>query len=222
MEGSAPSAQLHGRQAMFTSGSSVKSVAFVSLLALTLPMACSSPADELKQHDEEVLAEQRQRAEQEAARKAYLESHKDEIFKKGVELLKSGDHQGALQQFRDLQAVSPDYPGLSKRVAEAEKAEQAATRKEQEQQAAVEREVKKAQRLAAESILREKYLDQGLDIKVDVSGKNADRITLTYVLFNDVWTHRFQKDGGLDALRDMGFRRVDLKDGYDYHIYWTF
>ena len=48
---------------MFTSGSSVKGVAFVSLLALSLPMACSSPADELKKHDEEVLAEQRRQAE---------------------------------------------------------------------------------------------------------------------------------------------------------------
>jgi hypothetical protein len=197
--------------------------AFLScLLILSLPVACSSPADDLKKHDEEIRVEQRQRAKQEAARKAYLESHKDEAFEKGVELLKSGDHQGALQQFHDVQAVSPDYPGLTKRIAEAEKAEQAATRKQQEQQAAVEREVKKAQRLAAESILRERYLDQGLDIEVNVSGKNADRITLTYVLFNDVWTHRFQKDGGLEALRDMGFRRVDLKDGYDYHVYWTF
>jgi len=206
---------------MFAPGFLLKSPTVVlSLFALTLLSACSSPADDLKKHDEEVLAEQRQQAEQEAARTAYLDSHKDEIFKKGVEHLKSGDHQGALQQFRDVQKVAPDYPDLSKKMAEAEKAEQAVVRKQEEQQAAAEWEVKKAQRLAAESLLREKYLDQGLDIKVDVSGKNADRITLTYVLFNDVWTHRFQKDGGLDALRDMGFKRVDLKDGYDYHVYW--
>jgi SH3-like domain-containing protein len=70
--------------------------------------------------------------------------------------------------------------------------------------------------------LRERFLDAGLDIKVRVSGRDAERLELTYVLFSDVWTHRMQKDGLVSQWRDMGFARVDVKDGFDYHTYWTF
>lgn len=194
----------------------------LALALLTASIACSSPQDEMKEHEKKVLAEQKQKADQEAARKAHIESNKDQIFQQAVDFLQAKNFQGATRLFREVQEVSPDYPGLEKKLAEAERGEQKALQKQQEQQAATEREIKKVQRLAAESLLRDRYLDAGMDIKVDVSGKNADRITLTYVLFNDVWTHRFQKDGGLDTLRDMGFKRVDLKSGYDYHIYWTF
>jgi hypothetical protein len=71
-------------------------------------------------------------------------------------------------------------------------------------------------------LLRERFLDAGLDIKVKASGANAERLTFEYVLFTDVWSHRFQKDGILEQARAMGFRRVDMKDGYNYHVYWNF
>ena len=71
-------------------------------------------------------------------------------------------------------------------------------------------------------MLRDRFLDKGLDIKVTVSGSKADRITLKYVLFNDVWSHRMQKDGLLAELRNLGFKRVTLTDTYDYTIYWDF
>jgi hypothetical protein len=45
---------------------------------------------------------------------------------------------------------------------------------------------------------------------------------MTYVLFNDVWKHDLKKAGALGELRSLGFKRVDMTDGYDYHIYWTF
>lgn len=70
--------------------------------------------------------------------------------------------------------------------------------------------------------LREDYLDKGLDIKVNVSGKQSDRIKLTFILFNDVWTHQFQKSGMLETMQSLGFKRVSLSDGYDYGVYWTF
>jgi len=69
--------------------------------------------------------------------------------------------------------------------------------------------------------LRERYLDAGADIKVRVSGKRADRIEIEWVLFNDVWAHRFQKEGVIDGLCKAGFKRVDMDDGYDWGVYWT-
>jgi hypothetical protein len=66
------------------------------------------------------------------------------------------------------------------------------------------------------------WLDRGMDVDVKVSGKNNTRLTLTHVLFSDVWAHKFKKEGDLQAWRDLGFKRVDLRSGFDYHVYWTF
>lgn len=68
--------------------------------------------------------------------------------------------------------------------------------------------------------MRTSFLDSGLDIKVRTSGRYADRITFEYVLFNDVWSHRFQKEGIVSQLKAAGFKRIDLTDGYDWHVYW--
>ena len=70
--------------------------------------------------------------------------------------------------------------------------------------------------------MRTSFLDSGFDIKVRTSGRYAERVTFEFVLFNDVWSHRFQKEGIVAQLRDAGFERIDLTDGYDWHIYWTF
>ena len=71
--------------------------------------------------------------------------------------------------------------------------------------------------------LRERFLDKGMDIKVHVSGRNNDHITLEWVLFNDVWTHQMEKPDGLaQEMKGLGFKRVDVKSGYDYHVYWDF
>jgi len=68
--------------------------------------------------------------------------------------------------------------------------------------------------------LRTQYLDEGLDIKVRVAGGRADRLILSYVLIDDVWVHHFKKNGNLTLLRKLGFTRVDLQNGYDYHVYY--
>src|SRR5205823_5711705 len=72
-------------------------------------------------------------------------------------------------------------------------------------------------------VLRERFLDKNMDVKVHVSGKQYDRITLEWVLFSDVWTHKMaQADGLLPEMKTAGFRRVDVTNGYDYHVYWGF
>jgi hypothetical protein len=69
--------------------------------------------------------------------------------------------------------------------------------------------------------LRQRWLDQGVNIKVRVSGKQADRIVLTYPLFDEVWGNRFNKPDELFwMLKAAGFKRVDLDSGFNYHQYW--
>jgi hypothetical protein len=70
--------------------------------------------------------------------------------------------------------------------------------------------------------LRQRWLDQGVNIKVRVSGKQADRIALTYPLFDEVWANRFNKPDELFwMLKAAGFKRVDLDNGWNYHMYWN-
>jgi hypothetical protein len=78
----------------------------------------------------------------------------------------------------------------------------------------------KAARKAYAATLREKFLDDGLDIKVTVKGGNAEILYLTYPLFNDVWTHKFSKGNLIDEIQGLGFARVDFDDNYEFHKYF--
>jgi len=68
--------------------------------------------------------------------------------------------------------------------------------------------------------LRNQFLDSGLDIKVRVTGRDHDHMALTYALFGDVWTRRFQTHHTLDEAWVMGFKRVDLRDGFGHYHSW--
>ena len=69
--------------------------------------------------------------------------------------------------------------------------------------------------------LRTHFLDEGMDIRVRVSGTRADRLTMEYILFNAVWVHNFQKGSLIDEIKLLGFRRVDMRNGSETW-YWTF
>lgn len=73
-----------------------------------------------------------------------------------------------------------------------------------------------------ETELRNNFLDNNLDIKVSVYGKNNTKIKLTYALFNDVWFRKFETEGHFDKLNQKGFKRIELTDGYDYGKYITY
>jgi hypothetical protein len=110
---------------------------------------------------------------------------------------------------------------LGKSIASAErrmKADAAARKRRDE---ALQAKADAVERVAYGVILRERFLDHGEDIKVWVYGEKKDHITLEWVMFNDVWTHRMAKSDGIIAdMQRLGFRRVDVVDGYDYHVYW--
>ena len=69
-----------------------------------------------------------------------------------------------------------------------------------------------------QDLLRQKFLDKGLNIKVKVSGKYNENITLSYVLFDEVWFHKFNKEYLFDDLnKNWGYKKVTLSDGgYNY------
>lgn len=117
----------------------------------------------------------------------------------------------ANHQYPGLDAVSAELQDKKKRFEEEERERQA------KEKAAADRE----RRASLDELLRESFLDRGLDIKVRVTGKNYDRLKLTYVLFNDVWSHKLQKEGLISEWCGMGFQRIDLTDGYDWAVYWT-
>jgi hypothetical protein len=77
-------------------------------------------------------------------------------------------------------------------------------------------------RKAYEQLLRNKYLDAGLDIHVQVTGRNNTRLILTFPLFNDVWFRKCETAGNFNEWHSVGFNRIDLTDGYDYnrYVYW--
>ena len=75
-------------------------------------------------------------------------------------------------------------------------------------------------RIAYGKQLRQQYLDNNLDIKVTVTGKHDDHITLQFALFNDVWANKISKGTLLEEMKDKGFTRVDMTDGYNYHVSW--
>jgi hypothetical protein len=70
--------------------------------------------------------------------------------------------------------------------------------------------------------LRNNYLDNGLDIKVILSGKYKQKMTLKYPLFSDVWVHKLKQGDLIDTVINLGFDYLEVNDGYDYAVYWTF
>jgi hypothetical protein len=115
--------------------------------------------------------------------------------------------------------------GLNRRLDGLEAAEAKRLEKEQARVARERERERQAEmterRRAAGRLLRERFLDNGMDVKVRVNGKNADRIELEWVLFSDVWSHRLQKEGLVGELCNGGFKRVDLGDGYEWGVYFT-
>jgi len=85
-----------------------------------------------------------------------------------------------------------------------------------------EEKAKSVLRASYQNTLRGHFLDQNLDIKVRVHGPNNKYLTLTFVLFNDVWVHNFQKGELIKEVKALGFEKIYFKDGYDYsmYIYW--
>jgi hypothetical protein len=127
-----------------------------------------------------------------------------------------------ISEAQSFGASNESVSKAKKQIALDERKAAAEQKRQQVESRKVLREAGAASRKAMAERMRTSFLDGGLDIKVKTSGRHAERITFEYALFNDVWSHRFQKDGVLTQLVDAGFERVDMTDGYDWHVYWKF
>ena len=95
--------------------------------------------------------------------------------------------------------------------------------------AALEREQKKAA-LATALRGREQYaieyekrlLDQGMNVTVSTRGRDATTLRLRWILVSKVLAHKMSQDPDFFArLRELGFKRFEITDGYDETWYWT-
>lgn len=120
-------------------------------------------------------------------------------------------------------AAAPDGPAKSKALVDMKKKQEEVAR-----QAKAKAEADKKRDAMASAIARKlmaerletDYLDKGMDIRVRVSGKNNEILTMKYVLFNRVWAHKFAQGDSLEVLRNAGFKRVSLEDGYNFGWKW--
>lgn len=112
------------------------------------------------------------------------------------------------------------------RVAEQKKAAAEKERKRIADKAAKEKiQAERDARVLYGLLLRNNYLDQGMDIKVYIKGRNKDVLVLSFILINDVWFHQFGKGTLIDEIREMGFNKITMTDGSSYRRYsrsWTF
>ena len=69
-------------------------------------------------------------------------------------------------------------------------------------------------RLWHQQQLRNDFLDDGMDVKVDIEGDSNDVLILTYTLFDDVWDRKFQTNGSYKAWQKMGFKKIILQDDH--------
>ena len=144
----------------------------------------------------------------------------EEQFQQGREAYQRKDYKTAKQKFITANSLGHEeaFSWLKKTNARIKALE--------EQKAAIERQKTEQSLIPARKaygkLLRNHFLDQGLDIEVRVHGPNNKYITLEYVLIGDVFVHNFKKGDLCDEIHEMGFTRVYLTDGYDFstYVYW--
>jgi hypothetical protein len=68
--------------------------------------------------------------------------------------------------------------------------------------------------------LEKTYLNKELDVYVSVEGPDSTTLKLKFVLFSRPLVHQFANDAAaIAALREAGFKKVQLTDGYNQA--WT-
>jgi len=66
------------------------------------------------------------------------------------------------------------------------------------------------------------YLDNSMRVNVKASGKDKTTVTITYVLMDEVFIHQFMKTKSTEAMRKLGFTRLNLSSGYPSYYIWHY
>lgn len=107
------------------------------------------------------------------------------------------------------------------RIAKEQKQETIRIANEKKQEEAKKLQEESSNRQQYATLMRERYLDAWLDIKVSVKWKYNTTLALTYVLMGDVTVHQLRETQELEW-GGMGFTRVDFYDGYWYHAWLNY
>jgi hypothetical protein len=78
-----------------------------------------------------------------------------------------------------------------------------------------------AQREAWAKRLDMLFLDNGLDVRISLSGRAKDRIQITWPLMSRVTVHQLNKSGDLvEGATKIGFKRITFADGFSESWYY--
>lgn len=82
-------------------------------------------------------------------------------------------------------------------------------------------ETQRALRIAFAKQLENGLLDKGFDATVAAAGTNNTTLRIKWILVDRVMAHQMSKESGIfESAREIGFRRVEISDGYDAGWYW--
>ena len=120
-----------------------------------------------------------------------------------------GKVKDARNYLEQIQSDAKEYPEAKKLLIEVERRE-----------AAIDAWAKSVAREYYSNELEKKYLSQGMDVKVSVSGKDNTVLKLSYVLMSRPMVYQLTNDSNvISTLRDLGFKKAIFTDGY-YNT-WT-
>ena len=70
--------------------------------------------------------------------------------------------------------------------------------------------------------MEKSFLDQGMDVRVILRGKNKDKLKMEYSLFGRVTMYKMTEDGSiregsfLSNLQKIGFKEVEFNNGWNF------
>lgn len=121
--------------------------------------------------------------------------------------------------------VSPEQDSRLRRLRLLERTARAGVARQSERAAAELRRLNESAKAESRrqfaSALERNYLSQGMDVTVRTSGQNATTLRVTWILVSRPMAYQLSDSPELFSnLRNQGFRRFEISDGYDHSWYW--
>lgn len=162
------------------------------------------------------------RVDEAGHRQPHDELHREYIAIQLRRLTEAADSSRAAAGLTLIRSIDTTYTTAQRRqfTRDTARINRVARREARERQAAAARQAVLDRRAFAER-LEEWFLDNSMDAHVRTRGSDATTLEMEYILFSRVWSHQFREGEHWATLQALGFKRVEMKDGYDFSVYWT-